>query len=170
MPGRGAGRVIRGSRETDEAGITPFQALTVSLASRVGTGNLAGVAGTYFIAIAIFLFAFTSIIGNYSYAENALTYLGLAGRTSVTVLRLALLAMVLWGSVQTIDTVFETADASMGLMATINLIAIVLLSGTVVKLTRDYFSQRSAGMEPMFRGADYPELGPDKIDQSIWRR
>ena len=128
-----------------------------------------GGAGTYFIAIAIFFFAFTSIIGNYSYAENALTYLGVANRTGVTILRCALLLMVVWGSVQTVATVFDAADASMGLMATINLIAIVLLSGTVVKLTQDYFAQRKAGQEPVFHSADYPELGGE-IDQEIWKR
>lgn len=126
-----------------------------------------GVIGPYFIALAILFFAFTSIIGNYSYAENALTYMGLAGKTGITVLRSALLLMVVWGSLQTVDTVFNTADASMGLMATINLIAIVLLSGTVVKLTRDYFKQRSEGTEPRFHIKDYPEL-EQKIDTSIW--
>ena len=53
--------------------------------------------------------------------------------------------MVVWGALQAVATVFNTADASMGLMATINLVAIVALSGTVVKLTRDYFGQRGAG-------------------------
>ena len=77
--------------------------------------------------------------------------------------------MVVWGALQAVATVFNTADASMGLMATINLIAIVALSGTVVKLTRDYFAQRKAGVEPIFHGKDYPELG-DKIDHTIWTR
>jgi len=128
-----------------------------------------GEAGGYFLALAIFFFAFTSIIGNYSYAENALTYVGLAGRTGVTVLRVLVLGMIVWGALQTVTTVFNTADASMGLMATINLIAIVLLSGTVAKLTRDYFAQRKQGREPVFHGDDHPELSA-KIETSIWQR
>ena len=84
-------------------------------------------------------------------------------------LRIATLAMVVWGSIQTVATVFDTADASMGLMATINLVAILLLSGTVVKLTQDYFKQRKAGLEPVFHAADYLELG-DGIDRQIWTR
>jgi alanine or glycine:cation symporter, AGCS family len=128
-----------------------------------------GVFGSTFIAIAIFFFAFTSIIGNYSYAENALTYLGLASKTGLTVLRSLVLLMVVWGALQTVATVFDAADASMGLMATINLIAIVLLSGTVVKLTKDYFAQREAGQEPVFHSEDYPEL-TGEIDREIWRR
>ncbi len=128
-----------------------------------------GGAGQYFIAIAILFFAFTSIIGNYSYAENAMVFLRLASRPGLAVLRLAVLAMVVWGAYESVATVFNAADASMGLMATVNLIAIVLLSGTVVKLTRDYTSQRRAGKEPIFHAADYPELS-GKIDQGIWNR
>lgn len=82
-------------------------------------------------------------------------------------LRAAVLAMVLWGSLQTVGTVFDAADASMGLMATINLIAIVMLSGTVAKLTTDYFAQKKAGREPVFEAENFPEL-KGKIDAEIW--
>jgi AGCS family alanine or glycine:cation symporter len=68
-----------------------------------------------------------------------------------------------------VATVFNTADAAMGLMATINLLAILALSGTVVKLTKDYFDQRRQGIEPRFHARDYPELG-DQIDPTIWTR
>jgi AGCS family alanine or glycine:cation symporter len=79
------------------------------------------------------------------------------------------LAMVVWGAYESVATVFNAADASMGLMATVNLIALVLLSGTVVKLTRDYRAQRKAGKVPLFHAADYPELA-GKIDQGIWNK
>ncbi|WP_297111741.1 sodium:alanine symporter family protein [uncultured Devosia sp.] len=128
-----------------------------------------GGAGQYFIAIAILFFAFTSIIGNYSYAENAMTFLRVGNRPGLTVLRLGVLAMVVWGAYESVATVFNAADASMGLMATVNLIAIVLLSGTVAKLTKDYRAQRKAGKVPLFHAADYPELA-GKIDQSIWNK
>ncbi|GEM_PF-5103847 len=82
---------------------------------------------------------------------------------------LVVLAMVVWGEMQTVATVFNTADASMGRMATINLIAIALLSGTVAKLARDYSIQRKAGEEPRFRGNDYPEPA-DGVDTDIWHR
>ena len=128
-----------------------------------------GGAGQYFIAIAILFFAFTSIIGNYSYAENAMTFLKLSSKPWITVLRLAVLAMVVWGAYESVATVFNAADASMGLMATVNLIAIVMLSGTVAKLTKDYAKQRKAGLEPSFHAADYPELA-GRIDETIWTR
>lgn len=128
-----------------------------------------GGAGSYLIAIAIFFFAFTSIIGNYSYSENAMIYLGVGGTGGLTVLCIAVVLMVVWGAYQTVATVFNTADASMGLMATINLITIVLISGTVAKLTKDYFDQKKSGVEPVFHARDYPELG-DQIDHTIWTR
>ncbi|BCB19525.1 alanine/glycine:cation symporter family protein [Bosea sp. ANAM02] len=125
-----------------------------------------GEAGRYFIAIAIFFFAFTSIIGNYAYAENAMTYLGANGTTGLAILRLGALVMVIWGAYESVATVFDAADAVMGLMATINLIAIVLLSGTVTKLTADYLAQRRSGV-PRFDAGQYPELS-GKIDRDIW--
>ncbi|MCZ4346609.1 alanine/glycine:cation symporter family protein [Devosia neptuniae] len=128
-----------------------------------------GGAGQYFIAIAILFFAFTSIIGNYSYAENAMTFLKLSSKPWITALRLGVLAMVVWGAYESVATVFNAADASMGLMATVNLIAIVMLSGTVAKLTKDYAQQRKAGLEPSFHAADYPELA-GRIDETIWTR
>ena len=85
-----------------------------------------------------------------------------------TLLRVAALAMVVWGAREAVLTVFNAADASMGLMATINLVAIVLLSGTVTKLTKDYFEQRKQGVVPTFKSADYPELDR-QLDDNIWR-
>ena len=126
-----------------------------------------GEAGGYFIAIAILFFAFTSIVANYTYAENAVVYLGGGNNLGIGLLRIAALAMVVWGGYEAVVTVFNTADASMGLMAAINLVAIVLLSGTVVKLTKDYLAQRKAGEVPHFKSRDYPELH-EKIDSNIW--
>lgn len=148
---------------------TPGMEMTGTELTQAAMSAHIGGGGLYFVAIAIFFFAFTSIIGNYSYAENALTFLGAGSRTGLTIMRCLVLAMVVWGSLQSVATVFNAADASMGLMASINLIAIVLLSGTVVKLTKDYFGQRKAGKTPIFSAADYPELA-GKIDAGIWNR
>ncbi|MBL4834050.1 MAG: alanine:cation symporter family protein [Pseudomonas sp.] len=144
------------------SGITGTQLTQQAMASHIG------VTGTYFIAIAILFFAFTSIVANYSYAENAMTFLGVGNLAGFTVLRVAALGMVVWGSMQAVSTVFNAADASMGLMATVNLIAIVLLSGTVAKLTKDYLAQRKEGLVPTFKLKDFPEL-KDKIKNDIWR-
>lgn len=142
------------------SGITGTHLTQLALEAHIGSF------GRYFIAIAILFFAFTSIVANYAYAENALVYLG-GKKQALRILRSAALVMVVWGSNEAVVTVFNAADASMGLMATINLIAIVLLSGTVVKLTRDYMSQRKQGLVPHFKSREYPELH-EKIDSNIW--
>ncbi|WP_341218052.1 sodium:alanine symporter family protein [Neptunomonas phycophila] len=134
--------------------------------TQAALGEHIGAAGIYFIAIAIFFFAFTSIIGNYTYAENAMVFLK-GGHVGIAALRVCALLMVVWGAYESVATVFNFADAAMGLMATINLIAICLLSGLVVKLTKDYFEQRKSSSSPVFDSNDYPEM-KGKIDESIW--
>ncbi len=128
-----------------------------------------GVAGPYFIALAILFFAYTSILGNYAYSENVLEFLGLGHKMPLTIFKCMQLAMVIWGAVQPVTRVFNFADASMAVMATINLVALILLSGTVIRLTKDYFGQRRAGEEPLFRLADHKGLERG-IDASIWNR
>jgi AGCS family alanine or glycine:cation symporter len=144
-----------------DSGVTGTQLTQAAMEVHIGS------AGSYFVAIAILFFAFTSIIGNYSYSENAMTFLGVGTGMPIMILRSAVLVMVVWGAYESVATVFDAADASMGLMATINLIAIVLLSGTVAKLTRDYFDQKKAGSRPVFHAASYPEL-QGRIDGEIW--
>jgi AGCS family alanine or glycine:cation symporter len=125
-----------------------------------------GDAGRYFVATAIFFFAFTSVIGNYAYSEAAMVFLGADSKAMVMALRIAVLAMVVWGAQEAIAVVFDAADAAMGLMATINLIAILLLSGTVVRLTQDYFAQRRTG-QPVFDIDRHPSL-PGTVERAIW--
>jgi alanine or glycine:cation symporter, AGCS family len=126
-----------------------------------------GDAGSVFVAIALFFFAFTTIIGNYSYAENNLLYLG-GGRIGLLVLRLVTLAVVAWGVYSKVQIVWDAADASMAIMSTINLVAILMLTGVVVRLTRDYDAQLSAGRMPEFRIDQHAEIA-DGVDAEIWR-
>ncbi|WBU56899.1 alanine/glycine:cation symporter family protein [Paracoccus sediminicola] len=148
------------------ADVVPSEELTGVNLTQSALGDHFGAWGQIFVGVAIFFFAFTSIIGNYSYAENAIVHLG-GGRGGIIALRVAVLAMVVWGASQAVTTVFNFADASMGLMATINLIAIVLLSGTVAAVTRDYLAKRRVGEEPVFRISQYPNIAPG-VNREIW--
>lgn len=126
-----------------------------------------GPAGSIFVAVAIFFFAFTSIVGNYSYAENSIFFLKLEKRGGILALRVACLAMVLWGTISKLDIVWNMADAAMGLMATVNLIGIVALAGVVKRVTVDYLQQVKAGKEPVFNPEDHPEI-VHGVDHKIW--
>ncbi|MDO5371145.1 sodium:alanine symporter family protein [Paracoccus sp. (in: a-proteobacteria)] len=150
------------------SGAVPSAELTGVALTQAALGEHFGPTGIYFVGLAILFFAFTSIIGNYAYAENALVYLGFGDR-GIFVLRLAVLGMVIWGALQAVTTVFNFADASMGVMATINLIAIVALSGIVARITRDYVVQRRMGRRPEFHLSAHPELAGRGVDKDIWR-
>jgi len=123
--------------------------------------------GQYFLAIIVLFFAFTSIVANYFYAENCLVFLERNHSAGLLVFRLLVLAMVLFGALASLPFVWSLADVSMGLMAITNLIAIVLLSKTAVKLSRDYRQQLSAGKVPQFDARDYPEIRA-KLEPGIW--
>ncbi len=126
-------------------------------------GNWGGV----FVACAIFFFAFTSIIANYSYAETNLMFITRSKVWAKHVFRFLVLGMVMFGSKASLPTVWSLADVSMGLMAIVNLVAILLLSGIVVKLAKDYNQQLDAGKLPTFDSRDFPEL-QSQLQDGIW--
>ncbi|MDX1467181.1 MAG: alanine:cation symporter family protein, partial [Halomonas sp.] len=125
--------------------------------------------GGQFIAIAILLFAFTSVIANYSYGESNIEYLAGPKRAALAILiyRLAVLAMVMIGAVASLKPIWSFADLSMGLMALINLVAILLLSPVAFALFRDYERQLKAGQEPSFDPDRFPKLA-GKVDRKAW--
>ncbi|HCH03161.1 MAG TPA: sodium:alanine symporter family protein [Vibrio sp.] len=123
--------------------------------------------GKTFVAIAIFFFAFTSIIANYSYAESNIVFIFKKSRHAKNIFRVIVLGMVMFGSLATLPTVWSLADASMGLMAIVNLVAILLLSGIVIKLAKDYNKQLDEGKLPTFDAKDFPELH-SQIEEGVW--
>lgn len=125
--------------------------------------------GSSFIAIAILLFAFTSIIANYSYGESNIEYIVGKGRArpAVLVYRLAVLAMIMIGAVAQLTTIWGFADLSMGMMALINLVAILLLSPLAFAIFRDYEKQLKGGVEPTFDPSQFPKLA-SKVDSNAW--
>ncbi len=144
-----------------DSGVTGVKLTQMAMESYMGP------AGSIFIAVAIFFFAFTSIIGNYSYAENSIFFLKLDRSGGLTALRVACLGMVMWGAISKLDIVWNLADASMGMMATVNLIGIVALSGVVKKLTVDYLQQIREGKQPTFNPDQHPDIVRG-IDREIW--
>lgn len=141
--------------------LTGIELTQRALSSQVGDW------GGIFIAFAIFFFAFTSIIANYSYAETNLIFLEHNNKKGLVLFRLVFLGMVMFGSLATLPTVWAMADVSMGLMAIVNLVAILLLSGIVIKLAKDYNRQLDAGKVPTFDANDYPEL-KSQLEDGIW--
>ncbi|MFC0267709.1 alanine/glycine:cation symporter family protein [Kushneria aurantia] len=127
-----------------------------------------GTFGSWFIALSILLFAFTSILADYAYSSINAEYLfPRHARVADQVVRLAVLAMVMIGSVASLNFIWHFADLAMGLMATVNLIAIVLLFPIAQRVLGDYERQRREGTrEPIFNPSILKR--PDQVDSSVW--
>jgi AGCS family alanine or glycine:cation symporter len=119
---------------------------------------LTGTWGAGFVAFVILLFALTSIVVNYLYAENNLVFLRLHNKRNVWLLRVATLTMVMAGSLVSLPVVWQIADVVMALMALINLTALLLLSPVVTIIASDYLRQRKLGIRPVFDPKRYPEI------------
>lgn len=123
----------------------------------LGAGN--STVGSTFVTIAIFFFAFTSIIANYYYGETNLRLIHNSDRL-IYAYRVAAAAMVYIGGVASLDFVWGFADVTMALMTLCNLAAIVALAKYVVVLLRDYTSQRRLG-DPVYRASTLPEIADE---------
>lgn len=130
---------------------------------------LVGEWGASFVAVVMILFAFTSIVANYIYAENNLIFLRWDKPWAIWLLRIATLSMVVLGSLLSLPVVWQMADVIMALMAITNLTAILLLSPVVRIIALDYLRQRKLGVTPVFDPDYYPEiaqqLAPESWDQ-----
>nr|WP_263313371.1 alanine/glycine:cation symporter family protein [Mammaliicoccus sp. Marseille-Q6498] len=106
--------------------------------------------GGIFLTIAVFMFAFSSIIGNYYYGQSNIEYLT-KNKFIMFIFRLFVVAMVFVGSVVKVQTVWSTADLFMGLMAIINIVALFGLATVVFEVTKDYRAQRKRKLNPVFK-------------------
>jgi alanine or glycine:cation symporter, AGCS family len=133
--------------------------------TQTAVASVVGEWGRVFVSIALLMFVFTTLIYNYYLGENALGFFS-QKRGPVVVYRVLVVALVLWGSVQDLGTVFAFADVTMGLLAIANLIALVLLFKVGLRLMRDYDSQVKAGIEsPVFDAKNFADLD---LDPTVW--
>lgn len=109
--------------------------------------------GSAFVAIALLLFAFTTLLAYYYYTESNLVYLfksGPARKRATQIVRILFLALTFYGTLKSAKTAWAMGDVGVGLMAWINLIAIILLSPTVFRCLKDFEKQHKAGKDPVF--------------------
>lgn len=111
--------------------------------------NAIGDIGIHFTTACILLFAFSSLVGNYFYAEGNILFIK-DNKTVLIIFRLFCLAAIFLGAVNSFDLAWNLADIFMGFMAIINLIAILLLGKWALKALEDYSSQRRQGVNPVF--------------------
>jgi AGCS family alanine or glycine:cation symporter len=124
--------------------------------------------GGLVVSIALFFFAFTTIMAYYYYAETNLVYLfgkGKMERALIWVLRVLLIAAVFYGSLNKASLMWSLGDIGVGTMAWINIIAILLLSRIAFRSLRSYEKQKKEGKEPEF---DPDELNIKNAD--FWKK
>ena len=153
--------IILASGLYENAGFEGVTLTQMALESQIGEW------GDDFLALILFLFAYSSIIGNYAYAEGNVQFIH-NNSTIMLVFRILVLVMVYFGSVASVPLIWNLADLFMGVMASINLIAILLLMPFAMMLLKDYTAQLKRGVkEPVFNLDNHPKF-KDKVKSDIW--
>ncbi|HWJ93188.1 MAG TPA: alanine/glycine:cation symporter family protein, partial [Telluria sp.] len=123
--------------------------------------------GSIFVALALLFFAFTTIVAYYYIAETNITYINRTVHRPwmSLLLKIAIMASTVYGTVKTADVAWALGDLGVGLMAWLNIVAILLLRNVAFKCLRDYEAQKAQGKDPEFdpvalgiSNADYWEM------------
>ncbi|MCL7749748.1 alanine/glycine:cation symporter family protein [Halalkalibacter alkaliphilus] len=123
--------------------------------------------GASFVAIALFFFAFTTIMAYYYMAETNVAYLirGKYKKYGMFILKVVLLLAVFFGAIREADLAWALGDVGLGLMVWLNLIAILILAKPALRVLKDYEQQKKEGKDPVFdpkklniKNADYWEF------------
>lgn len=118
--------------------------------------------GIHFITFSIFAFAFSSLVGNYYYAESNILFIK-NSKVLLNVFRVTCIVAIFLGAQADFSLMWNIADITMGFMAIINIISIFLLGGTALKALKNYEQQMKQGVKPVFKGKD---IG---IEDTIWK-
>lgn len=125
--------------------------------------SIFGEIGVGIITVSVALFAFTSLIGNYFYAEFNVKFIS-GNKIFMTVFRILAVIMVFIGANSNLQLAWNMADILMAGMALVNIISLFCLSGIAVRALDDYVRQKKQGKNPVFRAAD---IGLDNTD--VWK-
>ena len=118
--------------------------------------------GIHFITVSIFAFAFSSLVGNYYYAESNILFIK-NNKIVLNLFRVTCVAAIFLGAQADFSVVWNIADITMGLMAIINIIAIMMLRKIAIKALKNYEEQKKAGKNPVFKESD---IG---IKDTVWK-
>lgn len=124
---------------------------------QMAVNNSVGEWGIHFMTFAIFAFAFSSIIGNYFYAESNFRFIT-KNNIALFIFRLVCLVIVYFGAVNSFDLAWNLADIFMGFMAIENLVVIIILGKWAFAALDDYTEQRRKGIDPIFVASSIPGL------------
>lgn len=118
--------------------------------------------GIHFITVSIFAFAFSSLVGNYYYAESNILFIK-NSKILLNVFRATCVAAIFLGAQADFSLMWNIADITMGCMALVNIVVIFLLGGTAVKALKHYEMLKKQKKPIVFKGTD---IG---IEDTIWK-
>lgn len=119
--------------------------------------------GSGFVAVSLLFFAFTTIMAYYYIAETNLSYLNKKGsKWALWTLRILILVATFYGSVKSAEAAWTLGDIGVGVMAWLNVVAILLLRKPALKAFKDYQQQRKEGKDPVFNAK---ALGIENTDE-----
>ncbi len=116
-----------------------------------------GTLGAVALAVIIMLVAFTSVLGNYSYGEANVLFIS-DSETLRKIYAAGLTGIVFLGAIISVELAWAIAGVTMVIIAMFNLLVIMEMGGTAVKLLKHYQGQKRQGLEPVFLASDMPEL------------
>ena len=145
------------------SGVEPSPDAAGAAYVQASTAAALGSFGPVFIAVAMCLFAFTTLLGNYYYTEGCLRFIMKKdpGKRFMLCFRLAATLLVFLGAVISAGLAWDTADLLQALMVIINVPVIVILAKPAVDALRDYERQRAEGKNPVYKAADNGIEGTD---------
>jgi len=123
--------------------------------------------GGAFVAIALFFFAFTTLMAYYYFTETNVAYLFTRHDSrirAIRVVRILFLAVILFGTLRSASLAWALGDIGVGLMAWLNIIAILLLSRPALRCLRDYEAQKKQGKDPVSKASDI-----DISNTDLWK-
>ena len=138
------------------SGVEPAAELQGAPYVQAALSAVFGSVGPIFITVAMVLFAFTTLIGNLYYVDNALAYLmkRVPSKQFMVVFRIVAVLLIFVGAGLSIDLVWNLADVLMGVMVMINIPVIFILSRPALAALKDYAAQRKMGRNPVFKAAN----------------
>ncbi|KEA62684.1 Sodium/alanine symporter [Marinobacterium lacunae] len=122
--------------------------------------------GRSFVSIALLLFGFSTVLYNYYLGENSINFFSTENQNLFNGFRVAIIGLVCWGATTDLGTVFAFADVTMGFLALVNLIALIVLIKPGLRIMRDFDEQIADGIEqPVFDASRFADMN---VDAAAW--
>ena len=132
--------------------VVPTEEIAGAVYVQNAIASTLGTVGPVFLAVAMMLFAFTTLLGNYSYCEGCLEFIlhRSIKKHELLLFRLFATAIVFIGAIANAGLVWDTADMLQGMIVVVNVPTILILGGTAIRCLNDYVASRKRGENPVF--------------------